>query len=79
MITQNVNIRLANQNFFQKKYVVRTCHLKDFRICRQDFEKRWREGRKLSRKNDHFFDFFETQYFEVISTADGRLALNALF
>ena len=45
MITQNLNIRLANPVNAEKKYVVRTCHLKDFEICRHDFEKRWREGR----------------------------------
>ena len=44
MITQNLNIRLANPVNAEQKYVVRTCHLKDFEICRQDFEKRWGTG-----------------------------------
>ena len=52
MITQNLNIRLANPVNAEKKYVVRTCHLKDFQICRQDSEKRWRTGRSSEVKND---------------------------
>ena len=44
MITQNLNIRLANPVNAEQKYVVRTCHPKDFEICRHDFEKRWGTG-----------------------------------
>ena len=43
--SRNLTIRLANPIFSEEKYDMRICHLKDFEICRQNFEKRWRIGR----------------------------------
>ena len=42
--TQKLNIRLASPIFSLNKHVFRTHHLKDFQICRQNFEKRSDEG-----------------------------------
>ena len=49
MITRNFKKDFASPIFGEKKYVVRTCHLKDFEIYRQDNEKRCRKGRSFWR------------------------------
>ena len=75
MITKNLTSCLANPIFLQKKYVVRICHLKDFEICRQNFQKRWREGRTLDVKMIKFWKFWNI--LEIIR--NDRRALNASF